>query len=240
MGTVVGVDLRGHDPGAAAATDAVFAWMHDVDARFSTYRSDSDVQRLERGDIALAGCAPDVVRVLARCQELLAATGGWFDVRAGGRLDPSAYVKGWSVERAALLLHARGIRRYCINAGGDVRVGDAPARGEPWHVGIRHPHDGAEIAAAVSVCNLAIATSGAYERGVHIVDPHTGGTPQGVLSTTVVGPDLGTADAYATAAFAMGREGIAWLARIPGYGGMAIHDDGTVVSTTAFDALRIA
>ena len=240
MGTAVGVDLRGHGPQAAAATDAVFAWLHHVDATFSTYRAGSDVRRLERGDIALAQCAPEVARVLIRCEALRAETGGWFDVRARGRLDPSALVKGWSLERAARLLDARGLRRYCINAGGDIRVGDGPVRGEPWRVGIRHPHDAAAVAAVVALRDGAVATSGAYERGAHIVDPHTRRAPSGVLSTTVVGPDLGTADAYATAAFAMGREGITWLLGVPGFAGMAIHDDGAVVSTPAFDAVRVA
>jgi len=238
MGTAVGVDLREPGPDAAAATDAVFAWLHDVDATFSTYRAGSDVRRLERGEIALSECSPDVAAVLRRCDRLRAETDGWFDVRARGRLDPSALVKGWSVERAARLLHDRGIRRYCINAGGDVRVGDGPAPGTPWRVGIRHPREAGAVAAVVEVCDRAVATSGAYERGAHVVDPHTRRAPSGVLSTTVVGPDLGTADAYATAAYAMGREGIAWLLGVPGYAGMAIHDDGTVVSTPAFDAVR--
>jgi thiamine biosynthesis lipoprotein len=240
MGTAVGVDVRWHGPDAAAATEAVFAWLHHVDATFSTYRAGSDVRRLERGDVALAECSPEVARVLRRCETLRAETGGWFDVRARGRLDPSALVKGWSVERAARLLDDRRVRRYCINAGGDVRVGDGPAPGEAWRVGIRHPGDAAAVAAVVELRDGAVATSGAYERGAHVLDPHTRRAPSGVLSTTVVGPDLGTADAYSTAAFAMGREGITWLLGVPGFAGMAIHDDGRVVSTPGFDAVRVS
>jgi thiamine biosynthesis lipoprotein len=239
MGTVVGVDVRDAGPGAAAAARAVFAWLRHVDATFSTYREDSEVRRLERGAVTLAECSPEVGHVLARCEALRVETGGAFDARAGGALDPSAFVKGWSVERAAGLLEARGLRRYCLNAGGDVRVGDGPSPGEAWRVGVRHPLVDDRVAAVVAVRHLAVATSGAYERGAHIVDPRTGRPPSGVLSITVAGPDLGTADAYSTAAFAMGRDGIAWLARVRGYAGMAIHDDGTVVSTPGFAALRV-
>ncbi len=71
-----------------------------------------------------------------------------------------------------------------------------------------------------------MATSGAYERGEHIVDGRTGRPAGGVRSMTVVGPSLTMADGYATAAFAMGREGVAWVARMPGYGAAAVtHEE---------------
>jgi FAD:protein FMN transferase len=76
-----------------------------------------------------------------------------------------------------------------------------------------------------------VATSGACERGEHIVDPHTGRPPEGVLSVTVLGPDLATADAYATAAFAMGRAGPAWTAALGRYDAITILADGRVLST---------
>ncbi|HMJ37780.1 MAG TPA: FAD:protein FMN transferase [Baekduia sp.] len=239
MGTVVSVDVRdGAATAAAAAARAAFAWLDEVDLTFSTYRDASDVCRLDRGEISLAECSDEVADVLDRCEELRAETGGAFDVRATGSLDPSALVKGWAVERAAQLLEGFGLRRYCVNAGGDVRVGLGPAPGQSWRVGIRHPRAADQVAAVVGARRLAVATSGAYERGPHVIDPRTGLPPSGVLSTTVVGEDLGTADAYATAAFAMGRHGIAWVAGLTGYAGMAIHDDGTVVVTPGFDALR--
>lgn len=88
--------------------------------------------------------------------------------------------------------------------------------------------------------DTAIATSGSYERGQHIVDPHTVTAPEGVLSVTIVGPDLATADAYATAAYAMGRNGPDWTAILPalGYEAMTILDDATVLMTPAFPKAR--
>ena len=72
-----------------------------------------------------------------------------------------------------------------------------------WRVGIQHPLERYRIAAVVEARDLAFATSGTYERGEHVIDPHTRRTPGGVLSVTITGPDLATADAYATSAFAM-------------------------------------
>jgi thiamine biosynthesis lipoprotein len=176
----------------------VFAWLRWVDATFSTYRPDSQISRLGRGE--LGDPHPLVRSVLARCEELRRETGGRFDVRAGGRLDPSGFVKGWAVQRAA----AFGRGRFLIDAGGDVVL-----RGT-WRVGIRHPHEHDRLAAAITVADCAVATSGAYERGPHIVDPRTGRPAYGLDSVTVVGRDLGTVDAYATAAFVGGDP--AWTA----------------------------
>jgi thiamine biosynthesis lipoprotein len=170
----------------------VFAWLRWVDATFSTYRADSEISRLDRGE--LGDPHPAVCEVLARCEELRVETDGLFDARAGGRLDPSGYVKGWAVQRAA----AFGRGRFLIDAGGDVVL-----RGT-WRVGIRHPQEHDKLAAAITVSDCAIATSGTYERGPHILDPRTGRPATGLSSVTVVGRDLGTADAYATAAFAAG------------------------------------
>jgi thiamine biosynthesis lipoprotein len=235
MGTVVSVDLRA---GNGDAIEAAMALLHDVDRRFSTYRPDSEIRRLERGDLALADASPDTRWVLHRCDELRRETGGFFDCRAGSRLDPSALVKGWAAQRAADILTAGGATDFCLSAGGDVvtRGSALPERG--WRVGIQHPYDRGAVAARVHAGDLAIATSGAYERGAHVTDPTTGSAPTGVLSVTVAGADLGTADAYSTAAFAMGVDGPAWTLGLDGYEAMTIRADGTVLSTPGFPLLE--
>src|SRR5439155_19065324 len=119
----------------------------------------------------------------------------------------SAFVKGWAVERGADLLRAEGLTDFSLGAGGDVVVRGGALPDPLWRIGIRHPHDRLAIAAAIGVTDLAVATSGAYERAGHLLDPRTGAPAGGVLSVTVVGPDLGMADAYSTAAFAMGADG---------------------------------
>src|SRR4051812_12066265 len=81
-----------------------------------------------------------------------------------------------------------------------------------------YPTERAAVAKVLEARDLAIATSGAYLRGQHVIDPHTGRPPEGILSVTVTGLELATADAYATAAFAMGaRVAPHWLARLRGY-----------------------
>jgi thiamine biosynthesis lipoprotein len=167
--------------------------------------------------------------VLAECVVLRRATHGYFSVRPAGRLDPSGFVKGWAVAGAARRLAEAGAERFCINAGGDV-----VARGRPWRVGVRHPVEPDRLAAVLAVQDLAVATSGQYEREAHIVDPHTGRPPEGLLSVTVVGPDLARADAYATAAFAMGAKGPPWTATLTGYDTMCITSDHRVLSTPGF------
>ena len=214
----------------AGGAERVFAWLREVDARFSPFRADSEVCRIDRGELALSDAHPDVRSVLARCERLRAATGGYFDARAGGSLDPSGLVKGWAVDRAAALLEGP----FCIDAGGDVLV-----RGGPWRVGVRHPRRGRELCAALALTDAAVATSGAYERDDHVLDPVGGGPARGALSVTVVGRSLGAADAYATAAFAMGARGPAWTARLRGFEAMTVLEDGDVLSTPGLAPLRV-
>lgn len=239
MGMAIGVDVRGGEAGPGAV-DRVFAWLRRVDALFSTYREESEISRLRRGDLSLADAHPLVREVLARCERLRVATGGYFDVRAAGpgALDPSGLVKGWAAERGAALLRRAGARRFSLNAGGDVCVRGGTAPGRPWRVGVRHPLAADRLAAVLEVSDGAVATSGAYERGAHVVDPHRRRPPEGVLSVTVVGPDLGLADAYATAAFAMGADGPAWTAGLRAYEAMTVLADERVVTTPGLARYR--
>ena len=131
---------------APDAIDEAFAWLRFVDATFSTYRADSEIRRLDSGALALADAHPLVREVLARCERLRARTGGYFDARATGPLDPSGLVKGWAVDRAAALLTQAGARRFCVNAGGDVVV-----RGGPWRVGVQHPRERDRVAAVLAL-----------------------------------------------------------------------------------------
>ena len=118
---------------------------------------------------------------------------------------PSGLVKGWSVDRAAVIADELGWRNYAINAGGDIRLRGGALPATVWRVGIQHPANRHDIAAVVLGDDLAVATSGAYVRGQHVFNPRTRRAPEGVLSVTITGPDLATADAFATAAFAHGR-----------------------------------
>ena len=235
MGMPILIDIRDDDVDREIL-DTTFGAFRAVDDRFSTYRDDSEVMRINRGVLAIADAHPDVRVILARCDELRGETRGYFDARAadGQAIDPSGLVKGWSVDRVAAILTGAGVRNFVVSAGGDVIT---RGRGLPdtcWRVGIQHPRVSDKVAKVVVAHDLAIATSGAYARGDHVIDPHTRRPPSGVLSVTITGPELATADAYATAAFAMGRNGPAWTARLRGYEAMTILVDGRVLSTPGF------
>ena len=103
------------------------------------------------------------------------------------------------------MLSAAGSRNHCVNGGGDVQCVGEAAPDRPWRVGIADPlRSGALCDTVAGSGRFAVATSGTSERGEHVIDPHTGRSPHGLASVTVVGTDLAVADAYATAAFAMG------------------------------------
>jgi thiamine biosynthesis lipoprotein len=231
MGMPVVVDVRDAVP--ESALDEVFEWFHEVDARFSPYRADSEVSRLGRGELALHDAHPDVREVYARCEELRVETDGYFDVSVVNG-DPSGYVKGWAVDRAAALLADNGARNLAVYAGGDMVLRGNALPDLGWRVGIQHPQLADRVARVLAVTDLAVATSGAYERGEHVLDPHTGRPPTGVLSVTIVGAGLAAADAYATAAFAMGTAALAWSAALPGHESLTILADGTMVATPGF------
>ena len=241
MGTAITVDVRDAEV-PDATVDEAFARLATVEARFSTYRPDSEVSRYGRGEIDDDTISAELRRVLQMCEAVRIASGGAFDVRrhrSDGLVDPSGLVKGWAVEEAAAMLVHGGARNYAINAGGDVLARGEPASGRAWRVGIQHPRRRDALAAVLEIRDLAVATSGAYERGDHVIDARTGAPPSDVLSVTVAGPSLAFADAYATAAFAMGATGIRWIASLPDYAGCAITTDDRLVWTEAFEPLLV-
>ncbi len=240
MGTAVSIELAEDRPDdeLRALVDGVCDWLHEVDVRFSTYKADSEVSRLGRGEIRIEECSADLRHVLEVCADLWRDTDGYFDAYASGSLDPSGYVKGWSVEVASARLAAAGSRDHYINAGGDIRMRGNHPEGGPWRVGIRHPWEADKVSWVLALTDGAVATSGTYERGDHVINPRTGRPAKGLRSVTVVGPDLAVADAYATAALAMGEGGIAWLAKraADGYDSAVVTDDGRAFSSSNLPA----
>jgi thiamine biosynthesis lipoprotein len=233
MGTVFTIDVR--DPGdwRNAVAEAV-SWLRHAEAIFSTYQPDSDISRLRRGELAMEATDPWVPVVLDLCAELQLATRGHFTAVRDGHIDPTGLVKGWAVERASAILTRHGARNHAVNGGGDVQLAGAPEPGRPWCVGISHPFDRSSVVATVSGREFAVATSGSAERGLHIVDPFSGRTPKELASATVVGPSLACADAYATAAFVMGREAVRWIAGVDQYEALLVTADGTILRSPAW------
>ena len=215
MGLPISLALRGRhaaDARGRAAWAAALAVLREADRVFSTYRADSVISRLGRGEIDLAGCPPEVAEVLALGAAAERDSAGAFAVRRDGVLDPSGVVKGWAAERAAAHLAELADTDFCLSAGGDItcRTLDPDAAG--WRIGVEDPHDPRTLAAVVPLHTGAVATSGTARRGSHIVDARTGRPPRGVASVTVVGDALTAVDIDATAAFALGPDGERWLA----------------------------
>lgn len=233
MGTIFSLDVRA--PGVDhSALDTVVAWLHEIDNTFSTYRPNSEISRLRRGEITIAQCSPDVRNVLNRCQELSAETNGYFDAYADGTLDPSGLVKGWAIQRVSEMLTAAGSGNHCVNGGGDVQCAGSAAAGTPWRIGITDPLKPGNLAAVIAGNGLAVATSGSAERGPHILDPHTGASPKLLASVTIVGPSLATADAYATAAYAMEGTAPDWIKSKTNHQALIIYANGHRWSTPDF------
>jgi thiamine biosynthesis lipoprotein len=237
MGTVVSFVVA---PGAlgpaplAAALHEACAELHRIDAVFSTWKPESPISRLRRGEVTLGGLAleglgDEVAAVLAACEGARAVSGGCFDPWAlPGGIDPSGYVKGWAAGRARDRLVDAGVDGVLVNAGGDIATAGGPAPGAHWRVGVRHPWR-ADALACVVEADGAVATSGSYERGAHLFDPRAGRPSLALASATVVGPDPGLADAYATALAVGGLERTDWLPTTAGYGAYLIGNDGSEV-----------
>jgi thiamine biosynthesis lipoprotein len=232
MGMPISLALRGRhtdDAAARGAWEEALAALRDVDRVFSTYRLDSFVSRLGRGELTVDDCPREVREVLALGELARIQSHGAFDVRRGGVLDPSGVVKGWAVERAARPLRALPDTDVCLSAGGDMVCHVAGPDSPDWRVGIEDPHDPTRVLAVVTVRTGAVATSGLAHRGGHVVDARTGAVPDGPdapASVTVVCDDLVWADLDATAAFALGRDAARWLRTRPRRTGLVVWTDG--------------
>ena len=233
--TAVHGDLR---PDAVrAALAAACRVLHHCDALFSTWDPASPVSRFRRGEAALGQLPPEFPDVLRECRAAKEASGGWFDPWAmPGGFDPTGLVKGWATERALAELRGAGLAGALINGGGDVAVFGSPADGQRWRVGIRHPWRAAALACVIEAGQgpvteerglepaggsggspprasiAAVATSGPYERGAHLIDPATGQPASRAASATVTGPSLALADALATGVAVGGDEALAIVA----------------------------
>lgn len=215
--------------------EAVFSYLVSVDETFSTYKETSEVSRLNRGELREDEYSDDLRAILALSEETRRATGGYFNIWRDGMCDPSGIVKGWAVRNAACILDARGLRNYYLDAGGDLQLAGMKD-GAPWRVGIRNPFNRAEHVKALSITDRGVATSGTAIRGQHIYNPYHAGQPIAeIVSMTVIGPDVYEADRFATAAFAMGRMGVAFVEGLEGFEGYMIDAQRMATYTSGFE-----
>lgn len=237
MGMPITVEIVGDTDGSAV--EAAFQYFREVDARFSPYKPDSELSAMNRGELATAEISSDMHEVLALSELTRHETMGYFDIRRpDGRVDPSGLVKGWAIRNAARLVEDLGLQNYCIEAGGDIQCHGYNEQGKRWRVGIRSPFSADQIVKVIVPGDGGVATSGAYVRGRHIYDPHSGdAAPEEIASITVVASDIYEADRFATAAFAIGSSGIEFIEAMPGLEGYAINSDGIATMTSGFSRI---
>jgi thiamine biosynthesis lipoprotein len=241
MGTVVTIDVY-----PMPATDDT--WTADLHRRldqarlvlqraddvFSTWQPDSPVSRLRRSEITAAEAPDEVAVVMSACEVAQRLSGGWFDPWAmPGGFDPTGYVKGWAAQRALDALDGLAMHGALVNAAGDIACAGRQPSGDAFRIGIADPAEPRRLAAIAELTGC-IATSGTYERGTHLIDPHSGLPAARVASASVIGPDLGLADALATAIAVAGTEGLDLVEPLAGYEALIIDWDGRRQATSQF------
>ena len=218
----------------------VFDYFRQVDARFSTYKKDSEISQINRG-LPKKDWSAEMKKVLKLCEDTRKQTAGYFDISRNGQLDSSGLVKGWAINNAAKLLTNEGVRDFYVEAGGDVQVSGTNQQKQPWVVGIRNPFNRAQIIKTVTLTTQGLATSGTYVRGQHIYNPHKPKAPiKDVASLSVIGPNIYEADRFATAAFAMGKKGIDFIESLNGFEAYMVDSNQMATLTSGFERYVVA
>ncbi len=209
--------------------DKVYDYFDYVDKKFSTYKPDSEINAINNKMLLLNQASSDMQLIFKLAEQTKLETDGYFDIFNGKTFDPSGIVKGWAINNAAKLLKQLGSNIFYVDAGGDIQTS-----GRLWTIGIRHPFQTNKIVKSLNIDNLAVATSGIYERGNHVYNPKKPTETNDLVSLTVIGPNIYEADRFATAAFAMGKQGILFIDSLPGFSGMAIDHAGLATFTRDF------
>jgi len=233
MGMPITIEIT--DNAKEADLNKVFDYFRRVDVQFSPYKPNSELSKVNDG-LPREKWSPEFVEVFELCEQTKMQTSGYFNIEHNGKLDPSGLVKGWAIQKAAEQLLGAGFTNFYIEAGGDIQAHGVYMPDTAWQIGIRNPFNIEEIVKVISIRGKGIATSGTYIRGQHIYDPHHGFSDiRHVKSLTVIGPNVYEADRYATAAFAMGESGIAFIEGLPGFEGYQIDDNKIATFTSGFE-----
>ena len=239
MGMPIEIEIGGPDVGSAL--ESAFTYLIAVEEQFSVYKETSEISRINRGELPLDLASREMQEVFAIAEKTKRETVGYFNIlRPSGLFDPSGIVKGWAILHTAELIYKLGIENYFVNAGGDIAMRGKNAEGGEWSVGIRNPFNIQEIVKVIYPHGKGVATSGSYIRGAHIYNPHAPEQKlEEIVSITIIGPDVLEADRFATAVFAMGREGISFLERLDGFEGYAIDAQGIATMTSGFELYTV-
>ena len=150
------------------------------------------------------------------------------------KIDLGGIAKGHAVDRCIEILIGHGIKNAFVSAGGDSRV-IGKKNGRLWYIGIRHPRDEGKLIVNLPLEEVAISTSGDYERffiedGIryhHIIDPKTGDSVRNTQSVTILAANSTVADALSTSIFVLGPDkGMQLINRMPDVSAIIINNKG--------------
>lgn len=237
MGMPITIEIIGKSRSISNDIKQAFDYFREVDERFSTYKSTSEITKVNQG-LSRADWSKDMIEVMDLSEETKELTNGYFDINNNEIIDPSGLVKGWSIRKASHILKANH-SNYYIEAGGDIEAHGLNEDRQPWQVGIRNPFQTSEIVKVVQITNRGMATSGNYIRGGHVYNPLTKKTIDNPVSLTVIASDVYEADRYATAAYAMGLDGINYIEHNSSLAGYMIDKEGIATMTTNFKEFQI-
>ena len=223
------------DSVSSSVFDEIYNYFSYIDTTFSTFKITSKITKINEGKLDKQRYSKDIKTILALCEQTKQETDGFFDIKRNGKLDPSGLVKGWAINNAATMLKQKGLTNYYVDAGGDIQVSGHNDKGNPWTVGIRNPFNIKEVVKVLRIVSKGVATSGTYERGNHVYNPKNHKPVTNIVSLTVIGPNVYEADRFATAAFAMGPDGIAFIDRLENFEGYMINNKGMATYTRGFE-----
>lgn len=231
MGIPIIIDIP--DTTDASLFEAIFTRLREIDQVFSTYKSESEVSRYRRGELHDEQLSSEVRYIKQACKDFENKTAGYFSAYYDGSFDPTGYVKGWSIREADNVLEQHGVHTYLINAAGDIL---AASTGEKtWNITLQDPFNRQASLGTIGLKNGAIATSGTYERGNHILNPHTKQPTNSIISATVYGKDIVIADVFATTCVAMEADkAIDFINHREGYEALLIDAHGLVLASQNF------
>lgn len=237
MGVPIVIDIHTKEA-TKELFEKVFAYFRYVDKKFSTYKDESEISAINQRKMRDTEWSEDMRLIFKLAEETKNLTHGYFDIKTpGGTYDPSGLVKGWAIFNAVNILKDNGVKNFYVEAGGDIQTYGRNEENKPWCIGIQNPFNKKrEVIKKVYLKDNGIATSGTYIRGQHIYNPINKEAPENdTISLTVIGPNIFEADRYATAAFAMGNEGIQFIESLKGFEGYAINKNGIATMTTGFN-----
>lgn len=221
--------------------------LHEADATFSLYKSESELSKIARGELQVENASSHVKAVFNDCLEWKTRTSGWFDaINHDGIFDPSGIVKTWAAKRCALFLEANGVKNFTLNAGGDIYLGSELSVTNLWRVGLANlnkredKNAGASMSVNLFGTNFrAVATSGSVERGEHIWSKGKLPSENDAVQVTVVAEDLIIADVWATAIYAGGQNALSAMESSENSEDLRVtaivtFADGSIVATRGF------